>query len=202
MALQKEKTVKNIYLSLRKKYGKPQGQWRLWCRRPKTPPEREEVIIGALLAQNTNWGNVEKAIENLKKENLCRLEKIYRLAQEDRVKLRRIIRPSGFFRQKADYLSNLTEFFHKERGGLGLGKAITGEKESLRKKLLQIKGLGKETADSILLYGLDKPVFVVDEYTRKFVRARRLAKNFDYDFLRAFFEKNLPKNWRLFQDFQ
>jgi endonuclease-3 related protein len=73
--------------------------------------------------------------------------------------------------------------------------------KKLREKLLKLKGIGPETADSILLYALDKPVFVIDEYTRRLVKKRNLAKNFSYKFLQELFEKNLKKDFRLYQDF-
>jgi endonuclease-3 related protein len=99
------------------------------------------------------------------------------------------IRPSGFYKTKAKYLFGVAEFFTKRRG------------EIKRDDLLNLKGVGKETADSILLYALEKPVFVIDEYTRRLVEKKKLTKNLSYDYLQKLFEKNMPRNWRLYQDF-
>jgi len=131
---------------------------------------KEEVVIGAILTQNTSWSNVEKAIANLKQQKICSFEGIYNINIEQ---LKAYIKPAGFFNQKAEYLKN------------GLKKQDT---KTLRRQLLKIKGIGKETADSILLYALDKPVFV-------------LSKNTDYDSIQKLFEENLKKDTALFNEF-
>ena len=146
------KSITEIYQTILKTYGK-QNWW------PAETPF--EVYVGAVLTQNTNWKNVEKAIENLKRENLITPEAILSCPEE---KLQELIKPAGFFRQKARYLKNLCHFVEKN-GGIENLKRI--EMESLRKELLKVKGIGKETADSILLYGLNKPSFVVDAYTKR-----------------------------------
>ncbi|MFA5084272.1 MAG: endonuclease [Candidatus Paceibacterota bacterium] len=191
--------ISGLYQKLRAKYGHPKGQWILWCKRPKTDKEREEVIIGAILTQRANWRNAELALANLKKERMKSLKDIYKLGLKNKKKLALLIRPSGFYRQKAGYLFGLTEFILKKYGGLKMIKKA--ELGKLREELLNLKGIGPETADSILLYGLDKPVFVIDEYTRRLAQKRRLTKNRDYHFLQALFEKNLKKDHRLYQDF-
>jgi len=178
--------VKNLYRELAKKYGRPEGQWKLWCKRPKTPKEKEEVIIGAILTQRTNWKNVGLSINNLKAAGLCSLQRISRLSPE---KLASLIKPSGFYKTKADYLLAAAKFFAKK------------PKEVRRDDLLLLRGVGKETADSILLYALDKPIFVVDEYTRRLVKNKRLAEDLSYDRLQKLFEGNIAKSWQLYQDF-
>lgn len=185
-----------IYRELKRKYGKPSGQWQLWCKRPKTEKEKEEVILGAILTQRTNWKNVELAIDNLKKANRCSLKGICNLAPR---RLGFLIKSSGFYKTKTGYLLNLAGYIIKNYGGLT--KMKKQEKEELREKLLKLKGIGPETADSILLYGLDKPVFVIDEYTRRFIKKKKLSRNLFYDFLQKLFEKNLKKDFRLYQDF-
>jgi len=186
LAGEKMNQIKSLYQELRKKHGKPEGQWKLWCKRPKTKSEREEVIIGAILTQRTNWRNVELSISNLKKAGACSLAKISKLGAR---KLRPLVRPSGFYKTKADYLLGAAKFFARK------------PKRIKRGDLLGLKGVGKETADSILLYALDKPIFVIDEYTRRLVKEKGLAKDLSYDHLQKLFEENLSKKWRLYQDF-
>jgi endonuclease-3 related protein len=93
----------------------------------------------------------------------------------------------------------LAKFIVKNYGGLSKMKRENLEK--LRKELLKLKGIGKETADSILLYALDKPVFVIDEYTKRIMKIKKLAKNFSYDYLQEMFQRNLRKDFKLYQDF-
>lgn len=194
MEINNRKILK-LYLDLREKYDSPEGQWRLWRKRPKTLKEKEEILIGAILTQRTNWKNVELAMSNLKKAKINSLAGIYELGEK---KLAGFIKPSGFYRQKAKYLFGLTEFV-VERGGLA--QIIKEPTEKLRKELLDLKGVGPETADSILLYALERPVFVIDEYTKRLLRANRIAHSGKYEDLRNLFEKNLKKDYHLYQDF-
>ena len=185
-----------LYKELRKKHGRPADQWALWCKRPKTEKEREKVIIEAILTQRANWKNVQLAWEKLKRAKIISLKKI---SKTNLKKLASLIKPSGFYLSKAKYLLNLARFIIENYQGL---KEFKKQKAPiLRKGLLKLKGIGPETADSILLYALDKPVFVIDEYTRRLIKEKGLAKNFSYDFLQNLFEKNLRKDFRLYQDF-
>lgn len=156
---------------------------------------KEEVVIGAILTQNTSWANVEKAIENLKQQGICSFAGICNIDTEQ---LKTFIKPAGFFNQKAEYLKNTAEFFLENGSINGLKKQDT---KTLREKLLKIKGIGKETADSILLYALDKPVFVVDAYTKRLIKRHNLSKNTDYDSIQRLFEENLEKDTALFNEF-
>lgn len=185
-----------LYQELKKEYGRPREQWSLWCKRPKTAREKERVLIGAILTQNTSWRNVELAMANLKRARADSLAALYRLGQK---KIAPLIKPAGFYKIKAGYVFNLAELVIKNFGSLK--KMARVKTPELRRRLLAVKGVGPETADSILLYGLAKPVFVIDEYTRRLVKARRLARNLSYEFLRELFEKNLKKDYRLYQDF-
>ena len=189
-------TIAWVYKELKIKYGKPSGQWKLWCKRPKTEKEREEVLIGAVLTQRTNWKNVQLVMDSLKGAKINFLEDICRTGKR---RLAPLIKPSGFYRVKARYLFSLAKFIVENYGNL---EKMRREKlVELRGKLLRIKGIGPETADSILLYGLDKPVFVIDEYTRRLVKKRKLSQNLSYSFLQKLFEKKLKKDFRLYQDF-
>ncbi len=185
-----------LYRELRRKYGTPRGQWILWCRRPKTEKEREEVVIGAILTQRTNWKNVELALSNLKKARIRSLRDIYQLGAK---KLAPLIRPSGFYQTKASYLFHSAQFILNNYGDLEKIRKVN--LRELRKQFLELRGVGPETADSILLYALDKPIFVIDEYTYRLVKKRDLVKNLSYAFLQKLFEKNLRKDFRLYQDF-
>jgi endonuclease-3 related protein len=188
--------LKKLYQNLKGKYRRPAGQWKLWCKRPKTKKERERVIIEAILTQRTNWKNVELVMENLKKKNLVSLKKILNLGPK---RLENEIKSSGFYKTKAKYLISLARFILENYGNIN--KLMKAKKEELREKMLKLKGIGKETADSILLYGLDKPIFVIDEYTRRLIKKEKLTKNFSYNFLQKLFQENLKKDFRLYQDF-
>lgn len=188
-----------LYLNLRRQYGHPKEQWGLWCKRKKTLAEKEEVIIGAILTQRTNWRNVELAINNLKRHGLARLPAIYLMAQKNPNKLAALIRSCGFYKTKVEYLKAMADFFIKNGG---VAKISNRPINNLRHELLQLYGVGPETADSILLYALNKPVFVIDEYTRRLARQRNLSvQSLSYHHLQEFFTKRLPKNYQLYQDF-
>jgi len=190
--------IVKLYEKLLEKYGQPEGQWKLWCKRPKNVCQREEVIIGAILTQRANWKNVMLAIDNLKKAKIYTLSGIYKLGLKNKNKLADLIRPSGFYKQKCEYLMEMAKFF-KKSGGIKNVQQI--ELKELREKLLDLHGVGPETADSILLYVLDKPIFVIDEYTRRLVKKEKLARDLSYDYLQKLFESNLPRDFALYQDF-
>jgi len=188
--------VVRFFESLKKKHGNPRGQWSLWCKRSKSEKEREEVIIGAILTQRTNWQNVERAILNLKKAGVCSLKDIYKMGEK---RLAGLIKPSGFYKAKACYLFCLAEFVIKNYKGV---RDMKRERtEILRKRLLELKGIGPETCDSILLYALDKPVFVIDEYTKRLVKRHNLSSKTDYYALQGLFEKSIERDYKLYQDF-
>jgi endonuclease-3 related protein len=188
--------IENLYLALFKKYGKPQGQWSLWCKRPKTLKEKELIIIESILTQRANWKNVQMAIENLRKENLLSLESMLKSPTE---KITPLIRSSGFYTQKAQRLKTVAEFFINKCKGLKMAEKIS--LDILRKDLLALNGIGDETADDILLYALEKPVFVIDEYTRRFVLKNKLLDTKAYKPLQKLFEDSLKKDYALYQDY-
>jgi len=200
--IEKDLPLEKLYSELYLKYGKPSGQWKLWCKRPKTMREKEEVIIGAILTQRANWKNVDLAINNLKKARICSIKGIFKAGKGC---LLNLVKPSGFYKQKADYLFNLSKYILNKYGSIG--KMEKEELYDLRKDLLAQKGIGPETADSVLLYALDKPVFVIDEYTRRLVKKHPLFKKIsssknlnNYNYLQELFEKNLENDHRLYQD--
>ena len=157
-----------------------------------------EVAIGAILTQNTNWQNVEKAIFNLKQENLLKPEKLYSLPEQQ---LAQLIRPAGYYRIKAKRLKNFLNFLYYECD-LNFDLLKKQKLQELRPKLLQVNGIGPETADSILLYALNKPTFVVDAYTRRmFNRHGLVVEDITYEELRSFFMDVLPPDVQLYNEF-
>ncbi|MBI1738626.1 MAG: endonuclease III domain-containing protein [Acidobacteria bacterium] len=157
-----------------------------------------EVIVGAILTQNTAWTNVEKAITNLRRERLLTPAALQRVAQK---KLARLIRSSGYFRQKAKKLKAFVKFLRREYSG-SLARMFRAPTAELREKLLSVHGIGPETADSILLYAARHPVFVVDAYTKRILSRHGLAsEKAGYEELRALFEKTLPRDAQLYNEF-
>jgi endonuclease-3 related protein len=156
-----------------------------------------EVIVGAILTQNTSWTNVERAIANLRRENLLSPRAIERISLS---RLESLVRPSGYFRQKAKKLKAFTSFLRREFRGSLRRMFQTGTAE-LRQQLLSVHGIGPETADSILLYAGGKVVFVVDAYTKRILhRHGWLNETADYEETRAFLESNLPREAPLYNE--
>lgn len=159
---------------------------------------RFEIIVGAILTQNTNWGNVEKAIKNLKAANSLAAEK---LQEMDISSLAEMIRPAGYYNIKAGRLKNFLEWLFKEHDG-DLNRLEDTDPETLRQAFLQIKGVGPETADSIVLYAFDKPVFVVDAYTCRIMGRHGLIEDgADYEQVRDFFQSYLDRSVKLFNEY-
>jgi endonuclease-3 related protein len=157
-----------------------------------------EVMVGAILTQNTSWLNVEKAIANLKEYKLLRPDKLNRIAQQ---KLAALIRPAGYYNIKAKRLKEFLSFFlHSYRGSVK--KMSFKDTQVLRQQLLSVNGIGPETADSILLYALNKPVFVVDAYTKRILsRHHLIPESADYQVVQNLFRQNLKNNVKLFNEF-
>lgn len=178
-----------IYRALRKKYG-----YRNWW--PGETPF--EVCVGAILTQNTAWTNVEKAISGLKAAGLM---DAFRMSAAGKERIASLIRPAGYFNVKAARLSAFIEFLKEDFNGdpglvgkLGLAEA--------RRRLLEVKGIGPETADSMLLYAMNLPVFVVDAYTKRiFSRMGMLKPDLPYEEVQVFFMTRLPSDTDLFNDY-
>ena len=157
-----------------------------------------EVIVGAILTQNTSWSNVESAIRNLRREKLLTPRAMEAVSV---ARLAGLIRSSGYFRQKANKLKSFVRFLHLEYGG-SLARMFRTPTFTLRGELLSVHGIGPETADAILLYAGQHPVFVVDAYTRRLLERHGLATPANsYDELRQFFERNLPRRAPLYNEF-
>jgi endonuclease III related protein len=156
-----------------------------------------EVIVGAYLTQNTAWTNVEKALANLRTAQLLSVEGIRRVPL---ARLERLIRPSGYFRQKAKRLKTFVAFLDKMYDG-SLDRLFAQPTGKLREELLELNGVGPETADSILLYAGNHPVFVVDAYTRRILgRHGILLQKAGYEEIRNLFEKALSPTGRELED--
>ena len=192
--------LQQIYKYLFRKYGKqfwwPLSKGNLETKhhngKPETDLDKFEIIVGAILTQNTTWTNVEKAIFNLNKAKILDPKK---MAITDEKKIGELIKPAGYFNQKAKRIKFMAEYFIKNPDFLNK------EIPELRKKLLAINGIGPETADSIILYAAQKPSFVIDTYTKR-IFSRLLNKNFKtYDEWKCFFENNLEKDTKMFNEY-
>jgi len=171
--------VWDCYRRLLKKFG-PQHWW------PARTPF--EVCVGAILTQNTAWSNVERAIANLRQAGMLNARDLHRLPTG---RLARLIRPAGYFNVKARRLKNFVSVLVGKHGGR-LDRLFQGDAWAARARLLDINGIGRETADSILLYAGNRPIFVVDAYTRRiFSRHGLVRMDADYDEIRLFFENAL-----------
>ena len=157
-----------------------------------------EVVIGAILTQNTNWSNVEKAIKNLKTAGMLSPGGIQELSLPE---LAQLIRPSGFFNVKARRVKTFINWLFSRYEG-NLSSMFSQDLQMLRDELLSVKGIGPETADSILLYAGNLPTFVVDAYTHRiFSRHGFISEESTYDEMKTFFEENLPKDVKLYNEY-
>ncbi|MGD0336426.1 MAG: endonuclease III domain-containing protein [Candidatus Omnitrophota bacterium] len=184
-----KRTLTLIYRKLYAYFG-PQHWWPA-----KTP---FEVMVGAILTQSTSWANVERSILNIKKNKLLSADKLYRLPEK---RLAVLIKSAGYYNIKARRLKSFLDFIFKEYNASPKRMAKVPV-QKLRHKLLTVNGIGPETADSILLYALDKPVFVVDAYTKRILSRHKLADGkLEYGQVQEFFMRNLKKNARLFNEY-
>ena len=157
-----------------------------------------EVCLGAILTQNTNWSNVDRALWNLRQADLLDPERLF-AQDEDRVA--ELIRPAGYFRVKTKRLKNFL-FFLRSEARYDLSNLQKQSLEEVRAKLLKVKGIGPETADSILLYALHKPSFVVDAYTTRIMSRHGLVpETIGYERLRSLFMDALPHEVQLFNEY-
>jgi len=165
----------DVFNKLVESYGE-QGWW---------PGKGFEIVVGAILTQNTSWKNVEKAIEQMRRARLLTPKGI---VESDFNALKEAIRPAGFYNQKARYIR-------------AVAKLMLEKKRMSRDILLNAPGIGKETADSIMLYAYNLPFFVIDAYTRRLCNRLGVSESDDYDELQHFFVKNLPEDIELYKEF-
>jgi len=182
-------TLMEMYQAMRERFGH-RGWW------PGHGPL--EIAVGAILTQNTNWKNVEKAIGNLKAAGCMSVEALHELPH---ARLAELIRPAGYFNVKARRLKNFIACVH-ERSGDDIGAFLDRSVETLREELLSISGIGRETADSIILYAAGKCTFVVDAYTfRVLLRHHLISPDDDYEAVKELFESSLPQDAALWNDY-
>ena len=184
-----------MYIKIRKlfdilfDYYGPQDWW------PCQSGARWEIIVGAILTQNTAWTNVEKAIGNLLSSDVMSPEKVLETPDSE---LQELIRPAGFFTQKCAYLKAVAAFMLERE----LAFEQSADVWALRKELLFVKGVGRETADSILLYAFNKPIFVIDAYTRRVAeRHLHLDNSVHYDTLQKIFMDALPADVTIYNEY-
>ncbi len=183
-----ETELVNIYEKLLCAYG-TQGWWPVdfeYHAKNGTDP-REEIVIGAVLTQNTNWKNVEKALERLKERKLLSFENVLSIKREE---LEEIIKPVGFYRIKAERLKEVIRHLRP----ISIVESIN------REDILKIKGVGRETADSILLYAGERPFFVVDAYTKRLIK-RLGGIEGNYEDIRELFEENIPRETEVYKEY-
>lgn len=182
-------TLEGYHRALLKRFG-PQHWW------PAETPF--EVMVGAILTQNTAWKNVEKAIAALQAADLLDPHRLHAMRASE---LAPLIRSAGYFRVKARRLKNLTAWF-VERAGGDIRALQDLPTETLRRELLEVSGVGPETADSILLYALGRPVFVIDTYTwRVLSRHGWIPEETGYEEMRELMEGALPAEVPLYNEF-
>ncbi len=186
--MREKQRLLNIYRQLFAHFG-PQNWW---------PADSAfEVIIGAILTQNTNWKNVEKAINNLKTAKALNPKAILKIRNS---KLENWIKPSGFYKQKAKKLKVFVRYFTDKYQGK-LRRMFNKPVSQLRTELLNIHGIGPETADSILLYAAEKRSFVVDAYTRRIGKRIGLYQTDDYHAIKAYYEENLLRSLEIYKEY-
>lgn len=187
--LKTSKRLSKIYNILYKIYG-PRNWW------PADSPF--EVIVGAILTQNTSWENVKKTIANLKRKRKLSPRQLYKIKISE---LSSLIKSCGYHNIKAKRLKSFIDYLFKNYKG-SLSKFFSKSTANIRKQLLAINGIGPETADSILLYAAGKAVFVVDAYTKRILERQGLIKpNASYEQIQQLFENNLPRSSKLFNEY-
>lgn len=181
--------IRDFYNSLYDRYG-PQNWW---------PAESVlECVLGTILTQNTAWKNVEKAFENLKSRGLISIDNLDSVPTG---KLANLIRPSGYFNQKAIKIKAFIGYVKKTYRG-ELGKMIEEDIHELRERLLSIKGIGPETADSILLYAAGKPIFVVDAYTYRILsRHGIISEEASYQDVQELMMDSIPRDVQVYNEY-
>jgi len=189
-------TMKLTPVALYKKLKEELGHQKWWPidnsyhKKNRSDP-RFEIIVGAILTQNTAWSNVEKVLTKIKSKQVLDIEKIVKIDIKD---LRNMIKPSGFYNQKTDRLKNIATYLHVNYND-DFDFFFNKELKDIREELLSLNGIGPETADSILLYAGNMPIFVVDAYTKRICKRLPLNTNISYYEIQQYFEEGLCKEY-------
>jgi len=203
----REAQLKTAYSLLYRHFG-PQGWWPVYSDGgrgyhkgdfsiPFSEVQRLEIAFGAILTQQASWKNAERALVRLIEKGLISPEKILKSSDEE---LHAIIRSSGYFRQKAERLKALSAFLIERYDGK-MSEMLSGEPETVRNELLSIKGIGRETADSIMLYAGNIPTFVVDAYTFRMAERMGICGEKDYERLKSVFEASVEPDFRIYNEY-
>jgi len=187
--------IVKLYTDLKKHYGDPVEYWPRWCAKTRDTTLAEEILVGAILVARTSWHNTEIALKNLMTNNYLSIKKLAKSTEDELVGM---VRPAGFYTTKPKRLIGLCKYIVTNGGVEAVGQKETAR---LRNELLELEGVGPETADTLINYVFDRPKFVIDEYTRRTVKKMRLASKFDYDGLQKMFEAALPKDAEMYRDF-
>lgn len=204
--MSEKKSIPLIYKTLYKHYG-PQGWWPIIDKNYNvvyrknffgklSEDEMFEISIGAILTQNVSWLNAQKSLVNLKREGLLKPEKL--LCVNDS-KIYTLIRSSGYYKQKTLKIKEFCKFL--ARYNFSIKKMLKNKPNEIREELLKVKGIGRETADSILLYAGYIPFFVVDAYTKRLLERIFSIGIKDYDDIQNLFHENLPQDYRIFNEY-
>jgi len=187
-----------LYAELLKCYGYP-GPWPWFEMGKIRAHDTEEIAISAILTQNTAWRNVECALKKMRDAKCSSLQGVYEIGKQNIQRLKKYVRPSGFYNQKAERLFLFTQYIIENF--VTFKKFLRLPLAEARKNLLTLKGIGKETADTILLYCGNKPIFVIDSYTKRMVLVLKISRHQEYDKLQQFFTNQLPRNAKIYQAF-
>jgi len=188
--------IKNFYEILYEEFG-DLNWWPVdinYHKNNKTDP-RFEIIIGTILTQNTAWLNAEKALKKLKKNKILDLKSLNNIKIN---KLKNYIKSSGYYNQKADRILNLIKYFNRHYKN-NIDDFLKNDVYEIRKELLDLNGIGPETADSILLYAGNKPIFVVDAYTKRICKRIPLNKYETYDEIQKYFHHEFSKYYKSYE---
>ena len=194
--MSKQTPIYEKYQELLSLHGHPRKIWPQWCGVAKNERTRQIIALGAILTQRTSWTNAEQALMNLKEADLLSIKKV---AETDLDRLTELVRVAGFYTTKPKRLQALCRFILDNYGTVSdMQKSDLGD---LREELLEVYGIGPETADALLLYALDKPSFVIDAYANRFVEKYGLATTDDYHELKDVFESSLPTDVEIYQNY-
>ena len=189
--------IYSLYQKLLKQLSDPVAIWPERCAIKKNEKLREIIAIGTILVQRTSWHNADIALRSLKNNNLLSIKKIAQL--DNLTQLTQLIQPAGFYTTKPQRLVTLCKYIYGNF--ISIANMQNHSLVKIRTALLNLNGIGSETADTFCLYVLNKPTFIIDEYTKRFVKKYHLSKSTNPVYLKQLFEKSLPANYQIYQNY-